>query len=347
LPPASRRLRDLAAAVGGTVEGDPEKLIDGIAPLDQAGSSQITFLANPRYRKKALESRAGAVLAAPEVDLHGLNVVRVEDPYLAMARVLEVFHPPASVEPGIHPEAAVGRGCRIDPSAAIRGGARLGEEVTVGARTVIHPGALLGDRCSVGEDCVLYSNVTLYERTILGNRVILHAGVVLGSDGFGFTAGEEIRVKVPQVGNVVLEDDVEIGANSTVDRATFGSTTIGRGSKIDNLVQIAHNVQIGAGSIMVAQSGIAGSTRLGQGVIFAGQSGAVGHITIGDGARIGAKSAVTSDVPAGAFVIGHPAIEAGVWKRAAAAFARLPEMLKRIRRLERGGTGRDESEKEK
>jgi UDP-3-O-[3-hydroxymyristoyl] glucosamine N-acyltransferase len=306
--------------------------------VESAGSSQITFLANPRYLKRALEARPAAILAEPGVDLPGLNVVRVGDPYLAMAKVLALFHPPEVVEPGVRPGATVGARSAIDPSAAVLEGAVLGARVEIGARSVINAGAVVGDDCRIGSDCVVHPNVTLYARTILGDRVILHAGAVLGSDGFGFAHDGTAPVKIPQVGNVVVEDDVEIGANSTVDRATFGSTVIGRGVKIDNLVQIGHNVVIGEGSILVAQSGISGSTKLGRGVVIAGQSGAVGHISIGDGSKVGAKTAVTHDLPAGSFVIGHPAIDAGVWKRSSTAFARLPEMLRRIRRLEREGS---------
>ncbi len=337
-----RRLGDLAAAVGGSLEGDPGKPIRGVAPLERAGPEEISFLSSPRYLEQALKSRPGAILAAPGVELPGLDVVRVADPYLGMAKLLHVFHPAARFEPGVRPGALVGTGARIDPSAAVLDGARVGEKAKVGSGTVIHGGVSIGEGCTIGADCILYANVTLYPGTVLGDRVILHSGAVLGSDGFGFARDGESHFKIPQVGNVVVEDDVEIGANSTVDRGTFGSTVIGRGSKIDNLVQVAHNVVVGPRCILVAQSGIAGSTRLGKGVVIAGQSGAVGHITIGDGARIGAKSAVTHDLEPGAFVIGHPAVDAGVWKRAAAAFARLPEMLRRVSRLERelGGSPR-------
>ncbi len=331
----ARLLGELAAEIGGEVEGDPAKPIRGVAPLDRAGPEEISFLSSPRYLEQALRSRPGAVLAAPGVDLPGLDVVRVADPYLAMAKVSTLFHPARRFEPGVRAGAVVGADARIDPSASILDGARIGEGTTVGAGTVVHPGAVVGEGCRIGADCVLHPNVTLYAGTIVGDRVILHAGAVLGSDGFGFARDGEAHFKIPQAGNVIVEDDVEIGANSTVDRATFGSTVIGRGTKIDNLVQVAHNVVVGPGSILVAQSGVAGSTRLGKGVVIAGQSGVVGHVTIGDGARIGAKSAVTHDLEPGAFVIGHPAVEAGAWKRAVAAFARLPEVFRRLRRLER------------
>lgn len=336
----------LAERVGGTLEGDPDRPISGVAPLDRAGPGEITFLSNARYIEQARRSRPGAIIASPGSELPGMNVIRVQDPYLAMARLLGYFHPPERVEPGVRPGAMVARGAQVDPSAAVLEGARVGEGASVGARSVLHSGVVVGEGCQVGADCLIHPNVTLYPGSVVGDRVVLHAGVVLGSDGFGFAQDGATHVKIPQVGNVVVEDDVEIGANSTVDRATFGSTVIGRGSKIDNLVQVAHNVVLGPGCILVAQSGIAGSTRLGKGVIIAGQSGAVGHITIGDGARIGAKSAVTHDVPAGAFVIGHPAVDARLWKRAAAAFGRLPEIIRRLSRLERGVPGDDSGKKE-
>jgi len=334
---SSRSLREIAAEVGGTVEGDAEARIEGVAPLESATPAQITFLANPRYVKAALGTKAGAILAAPGVDLPGLTVVRVKDPYLSMARVLAIFHPPRLPGPGVRAGATVGESCSIHPTAAVLEGARIGARVTIGAGTTVHPCAVVGDDCTIGSQCVLHPNVTLYPETILRDRVVVHAGAVLGSDGFGFAHDGSAPVKIPQVGNVVVESDVEIGAGTTIDRATFGSTVIGRGVKIDNLVQIGHNVTIGEGSILVAQSGISGSTKLGKGVIVAGQSGAVGHITIGDGSKIGAKSAVTHDLPAGSFVIGHPAVDAGTWKRSVAAFGRLPEILKRLRRLESAG----------
>lgn len=346
MAPVSRTLREIAAAVGGRVEGDEEKRIDGVAPIELAGPGQITFLANPKYLKRAVEAKPGAILAAPGIDLPGVHVVRVADPYLAMARVLALFHPAPVTPPGVRPTATVGAGASIDPTAAVLDGARIGARVVLGPRCVVHPGAAIGDDCSLGADTVVHANATLYERTQLGDRVVVHAGAVLGADGFGFAHDGTAPVKIPQIGNVVVEDDVEIGANATIDRATFGSTVLGRGVKIDNLVQVAHNVVIGPGSILVAQSGISGSTKLGSGVVVAGQSGAVGHITIGDGAKIGAKSAVTHDLPAGAFVIGHPAVEAGVWKRSAAAFARLPEILRRLRRLERAAAEGPESDGE-
>lgn len=332
-------LGELASRVGGSVRGDEGFLVEGIAPLEEAGPRDLSFLTNPRYREAARRTRAGAVLVGEGVNLSGVNLLVARDPYLALSRLIEIFHPPPRPPEGIASGAVIGAGCDIHPSASVASRAVIGDRCRLGARCVVMPGAVLGSDVSIGDDTWVHPNVTIYDRCLLGNRVIVHAGTVIGSDGFGFARDGRRHVKIPQVGNVIVEDDVEIGANVTVDRATLGSTVIGEGAKIDNLVQIGHNVRIGRDSILVAQVGISGSTRLGEGVTFAGQSGAVGHISIGDGAIIGAKSAVTGDVPPGAFVIGHPAIEAGSWRKAVAIIARLPEMRRRLMRLERGGPG--------
>ncbi len=329
------RLGDLARSLGGRVVGDEELTISGIAPLDAAGPDDLSFLASPRYREQARASRAGAVLAGPGADLPGRTLLVVPDPYRALADALAILHPARRPPEGISPLAVIGAGCQLDDGAAVLPAAVLGGRCRLGARSVVMSGAVLGDDVKVGEETIIHPNATIYDGCTIGSRVIVHAGAVIGSDGFGFARDGERHVKIPQVGSVVVEDDVEIGANVTVDRATLGTTVVGRGTKIDNLVQIGHNVRIGSNSLLVAQSGVSGSTRLGSGVILAGQSGAVGHIEIGDGARVGAKSAVTHDLPAGAYVVGHPAIEAGAWRRAAAIFARLPELRRRLMRLER------------
>jgi UDP-3-O-[3-hydroxymyristoyl] glucosamine N-acyltransferase len=336
-------LREVADRLGGRVLGDGTRRVRGVAPLSEAGSDQISFLANPRYARDALASAAAAVLVAEGTDLPGACVIVVPDPYLALARALEIFHPAARPEPGIHPGACVPASCRIGAGSSVQAAAVLGERCQIGERVTVGAGVVIGDDVRVGDDTILHPRVTIYAQCEVGRRVIVHAGAVLGSDGFGFARDGDRHHKIPQVGNVVVEDDVEIGANATIDRATFGSTRIGRGTKIDNLVQVGHNVRVGENCILVSQTGISGSTRIGNGVIFAGQSGAAGHLEIGDGARVGAKSAVLQDLPAGAFVIGHPAIEAGLWRRAAALFARLPDLRRRLRRLE-GGAGVDKEE---
>ncbi|HKY33365.1 MAG TPA: UDP-3-O-(3-hydroxymyristoyl)glucosamine N-acyltransferase [Candidatus Polarisedimenticolia bacterium] len=337
-------LEDLARRLKGRVLGDPRLQVRGVAPLGAAGPHDLSFLANRRYLHEARNSRAGAILVAEGTDLPGRTLLVVPDPYAGLAAALDLFHPAERPRPGVSPRSIVAASSTVGEGASVQAGAVLGERCRLGARAVVMAGAVLGDDVSVGEDTTIHPNVIIYPRCVLGSRVIVHAGTVIGSDGFGFAREGEAHRKIPQVGNVVIGDDVEIGANVAIDRGTFGSTVIGRGTKIDNLVQIGHNVQVGENSILVAQAGISGSTRLGRGVIFAGQSGAAGHLTIGDGARVGAKSAVVQDVPPGGFVIGHPAIEAGAWRRAAVLFARLPELRRRLLRLE--GAAPAEAEKE-
>jgi UDP-3-O-[3-hydroxymyristoyl] glucosamine N-acyltransferase len=324
-------LDEIARRLGGAVEGNAGLLIDGVRSLAEAGPSHLGFLGRSDYAREAAGSRAGALLAGRGAVLPGRTVLRVDDPYLALAAALELFYPSPAPRPGVHPEARVGAGTEVHPEACLMAGARVGERCRIGARAQIHAGVVVGEECRIGAGTVLYPNVTLYPRTVLGERVIVHSGAVLGSDGFGFARDGEAHRKIPQVGWVEVEDDVEIGANTTIDRGTFGATRIGRGTKIDNLVQVAHNVQVGEHCLLVAQSGLAGSTRLGRSVTLAGQSGAAGHLSLGDGARVGAKSAVLADVPAGAFVIGHPAVDHRQWKRMQAALGRLPELLRRLR----------------
>lgn len=327
-------LGEIASRVGGALEGDPGRAIDGVQPLDIAGPDDLSFLTHPRYRAAAAASRAAAFLVRPGDRLEGRNLIRVENPYGALAAVMVLFHPQpaplAAVSPlaSIDPQARLGREVSVGPFV------RLEAACVVGDRAVLMTGVVLGRGASIGEDTVLHPGVVLYPGVQVGRRVVIHAGAVVGSDGFGF--GEEAggRAKIPQIGDVRIGDDVEIGAGTTIDRATFGSTVVGRGSRIDNLVQIGHNVVVGEASVLVAQSGIAGSTRLGRSVILAGQAGVAGHLTVGDGAIVGAKSAAVQDVPAGAFVVGHPAVDHREWKRAQAALRRLPDLLKRVRRLE-------------
>ncbi|MFQ5768241.1 MAG: UDP-3-O-(3-hydroxymyristoyl)glucosamine N-acyltransferase [Acidobacteriota bacterium] len=303
--------------------------------LPAASRSDLSFLAGRRYRAAARESQAGGILVGKGESLPGKDVIEVQDPYLALARALNLFLPPPPPPAGIHPKAVIGEGCIIgqDPeigAGAVRGAAvRLGARVRIGAQTVLAQGV------EVGSDSVLHPQVCCYKGVRIGCRVIIHAGTVLGADGFGYATGRRMPVKIPQIGGVLVEDEVEIGAGVCVDRGTLGETVIGRGVKIDNLVQIAHNVRIGAGSLLAAQAGISGSTRLGAAVQMAGQSGIVGHVLVGEGVRVAAKSAVTRSIEPGLTVAGIPAVEIGRWRRAAAAFPRLPQMMKRLARLER------------
>lgn len=344
----ARSLGELAALVAGEVRGDPERVITGIAALDAAGPAELSFYTNPRYRAEAERSGAGALLIAAGEQFGGRDLLVVEDPRLALAALLELFHPrPGRPAAGIDPRAVIGAGCEVDPSAHVAALAVVGAGSTLAAEVVIHAHAVIGAGCRIGARTVLHPHVVLYDGTELGADCVVHAGAVLGSDGFGFATSAGTHIKLPQLGRVVVEDGVEIGANTTVDRAALEETRLGAGSKIDNLVQIGHNVRLGAGCILVAQSGIAGSTRLGEQVIVAGQSGVAGHLTLGAGARVAAKSAVFKDVAAGRQVAGIPAIEAAAWRRQQARLGRLEAMHRRLSDLERrrpggGGEGSDD-----
>jgi UDP-3-O-[3-hydroxymyristoyl] glucosamine N-acyltransferase len=337
----TRRLGDLAAHVGGELLGDPAQAIRGLNGLAEAQAGELSFYGNPRYRRQFEASRASAVLVGPDVAPRaGLSLVRVANPHLAFARLLELFHPRASYPPGVRLGAIVHPGAVVALEATVMAGATVEEGARVGARSVLFPGVYVGEDATVGEDCILYPNVTVREGCSLGNRVILHASSVVGADGFGFAfdpagpSGPQ-HFKVPQAGTVRIEDDVEVGACTTIDRATLGETVIGRGTKIDNLVQIAHNVKVGALGLICAQAGVSGSAELGQGVVLAGQVGVVGHIRVGDMAKVGAQSGIAHDVEDGQVVSGSPAVPHREWLKNVAAQSQLSELMKEVRSLRR------------
>jgi len=317
------------------VIGDPDRRVQGVATLKAAAETDLGFLTNPKYRKAARVSRAGALLVGPGVEIEGRDVLEVPEPYPALAEILELFHPPSRPRPGISPDARLGRAVELGEEVHVGPFAVLGDACVLGRRAVVGAGSVVGDGCAIGEETVLMPRVVLYPGTRLGARCLIHAGAVLGADGFGFATTGGVHRKIPQVGRVVVEDDVEIGANSAVDRGAIGDTVIGKGTKIDDLVMVAHGVEVGPGCLLAAQVGVAGSTRVGGYVTFAGQSGAAGHLDIGARAVVAAKSAVLEDVAAGAFVAGIPAIDHRSWKRSQAVFKKLPDLRRDIAEVRR------------
>jgi UDP-3-O-[3-hydroxymyristoyl] glucosamine N-acyltransferase len=331
------RLADLADLVGGRVEGDPERAVEAIRSLESAGPRDLSFLKDPRYRGQAMASSAGALLVGPSLAdaALGRDLLIADDPSYALARLLAVLHPGERRSPGVHPTAILEPGCAVDPAAHVGPYAVIGAGSRVAAGAAVLAFVAIGRGCVVGEGAVLHPHAVLYDDTEVGAGSIVHAGVVLGADGFGYATHGGAHHKVPQIGRVVLEGDVEVGANSTIDRATLGETRIGAGSKIDNLVQVGHNVEVGRHCILCGQAGIAGSTRLGNYVVLAGQSGVSGHIQLGDGVQVAAKSAALASLEPGAVVAGIPAIEMRKWRRQAVLLSRLEEMSRRVRALEK------------
>ncbi len=337
---AGKRLEELASLTGGRVQGDGSVVITGIAPIEEARPGDITFVADKKHLKLLKGCRAAAVMLReadyPEGSLPAaVNLILVKNPYLAFAKALEALRPSQRPAPGIHEKACVHPGATIGKAVSIQACAVVEEGAVIGDRAVICPGAYVGRGAVIGADVVLHEGVTVGEGCCIGKRVIIHSNSVIGSDGFGYARDGAKYYKIPQTGIVRIEDDVEIGACVTVDRATLGETVIQRGTKIDNLVQIAHNVKVGEDSIIVAQTGVAGSSTIGSRVQIGGQAGIAGHTGIGDDAMIGAQSGVTGDVPKGSVMSGYPAIPHGQWLRAATVFAKLPEMKKKLAELEK------------
>ncbi len=326
-------LKEIARILGGEIDGDENCIISGLAGIEKAGPGDITFVANPKYAQYIATTRASAIVCAPETIAPGRNLIKVANPYLAYAKALRFLNP-APKEPGtIDPHAIIadnvhmGSNVTVYPFVYIGEGCRLGDNVT------IYPHCYIGRNVSIGDGTLVHPNVTIEERCIIGSRVIIHAGTVIGSDGFGFARDKAAYYKIPQLGIVQIDDDVEIGACNTIDRAALERTWIKRGTKTDNLVQIAHNVIIGEDCCVVAQTGISGSTKLGDRVIMAGQSAAVGHITIGSDCIVGARGAVSADLPDGQIVSGAPAIEHKKFLRATTTFPKLPDMRRTLVQL--------------
>ena len=309
-------LAELATRIGAEVRGDRGRRVSGVAGLSEAQAEQVAFYANPRYRKELAGTRAGAVIVAPDDAAHvpaAAVAVVAAQPYVAFAKASAVFYRELAVEPGVQRGALVDETAQVHPTAAISPGAYVGPSAKIGANTTLHAGARVLDCAEVGEGCILWPGAVVRERCLVGNRVILQPNCVVGSDGFGFAFDPEgdgagpMHRKVPQAGIVRIEDDVEVGACTCIDRATLGETVIGRGTKIDNLVQVAHNVVIGKQSVIAAQAGISGSVRIGEHVAMAGQVGIVGHVTIGDKTMISPQSGVAKDISGGVW-FGYPAV---------------------------------------
>lgn len=329
-------VQELADLVEGEVDGDPGRRVKGVASVDRAGPDDVTFVVNERYAQRLGSRRVGACLVSPTTALeaNGTAFIRVENPELAFTRLLDLFHPERIPEPGIHPTAIVGRGTLLGAGVWIGPYATIGPDCRIGDRTLIGAHTHIEDRVQIGADCRVGPNCTVLHETVVGDRVRLFTGVRLGVDGFGYTPGADGLTRIPQVGRCIIGDDVEIGANSTVDRGALGDTTIGRGTKIDNLVHVAHNVRIGEDCVIVAQVGIAGSSTVEDRAQLGGQVGIAGHLTVGAGSRIAAQAGVIGDVPAGSVYSGYPARPHREALRASAGAFRLPEVLRRLTRLE-------------
>lgn len=328
-------LGELAQRLDCPVEGDSGIEILRVAKIETAGAGDVTFLANPKYAALLAATRASAVIAGSSVSSAPCAIIRSATPYLTFARAARALSPERRPAPGVHPQASVAADAVIDPTASVGPFAVVSAGVRVGARTIIHPHVVIGADATVGDDCVLHAHVSVRERCTLGARVVLQNGAVIGSDGYGFAQRPDGSYeKIPQTAPVVIEDDVEIGANTTIDRPAVGETRIKTGTKIDNLVQIAHGVVLGRHVLLAAQVGIAGSTVLGDHVTFGGQVGVGGHLTIGDRVKAVGQSGITNSVEADQFVSGYPAIANSEWRRSSAVFRKLPEMRRHLKDLE-------------
>jgi UDP-3-O-[3-hydroxymyristoyl] glucosamine N-acyltransferase len=332
------RLGEIARDLGLDLDGDANIEITGLAPIEDAEDGHLTFVADPRYKPLLRTTRASAVILMPGEDSHGHAALRSREPYTAFVKALARFDRRPRQAVGIHPKASVslsakiGARASIGPFAVVGEGAEIGDDVVLHPHSVIYPGARIGDRFTAHAGSVVREDV------VIGSDVVLQPGAVVGGDGFGFLPqGRGLPVPIPQIGGVEIGDHVEIGANSTVDRATMGETRLGRGVKLDNLVMVGHGSRIGAGSMMAGQAGMAGSTRIGERVMAGGQAGFAGHLSVGDDVRIAARAGIVSDITSGVTVGGFPAIDVALWRRAAAALLRLPDLLRRVRRLEQAG----------
>jgi len=325
-----KSLNEIAALIGGEVVGDGDTQINSVNGIREAREGDITFLANSLYKPLMNTTKASAIITSKEIHSARKPIIRTEDPSLALTKVIALFSvkEESAIKPGVDKAAAIGKDVKIGKNAAIAAFVVIEDGSVIGENSVIYPHVYIGSNTEIGPNAKIYPNVTIRENTIIGSNVIIHANSVIGSDGFGYVQMRESYQKIPQTGIVVIEDDVEIGSNVSIDRARFGKTLIGKGTKIDNLVQIAHNVIIGSNSIIVSQAGISGSSRLGKNVTIAGQAGIVGHIELGDNVIVAAQSGVAKSVPENAIILGSPARPISEQKRIYAAWRKLPDLLK-------------------
>jgi UDP-3-O-[3-hydroxymyristoyl] glucosamine N-acyltransferase len=330
-----KRLKELAALVGGTVVGDEEVEISGVAAIEEARPGEITFIANPKYLPKPSQTHASAVIVSTEVTTANKPLLCVANPYLAFAKILSLFFQKTYQPKGVDPKTWISSTARLGKEITVFPFVYIGDRCQIGDRVTLYPGVCVGEDSSIGDESVLYPNVSIYPGMVIGKRVILHSGVVVGSDGFGYVKEGKKNVKILQVGGVEIEDDVEIGANTTIDRGALGKTIIRRGVKIDNLVQVAHNVVIGEDSIIVAQVGIAGSTKIGSNVTLAGQVGVADHVEIGDNVMVGAQSGVPYDLAPNQAYTGSPALPHREFLRMITVLPKLPEMRKTLIEIEK------------
>ena len=330
--------RQIADFVNGTVEGNAETKVTTFAKIEEGRTGAISFLSNPKYTHYLYDTQSSVVLVNNDLQLEHpvkATLIRVDNAYECVARLLQMYESMKPRKKGIHPQACIAETAHVGDDCYVGAFAYIGENVTIGKGTQIYPHTVVEDNATIGEGCILYPNVSVYHDCQIGNRVILHSGAVIGADGFGFAPGENGYDKIPQIGNVVIEDDVEIGANACVDRSTMGSTIVHRGAKIDNLVQIAHNVEVGEHTVMSAQVGIAGSTKVGKWCMFGGQAGFAGHITVGDHTNVGAQCGVNSSVKGNESLIGSPAQEPKSFFRSSVIFKKLPDMYRDLEALKK------------
>jgi len=331
-----KTLKEIAAFVGGEVVGDGSIIITGASGIKEAQAGDITFVANPKYAPLIAKTKASAIVTSGDIQSPDKPILRTDNPSLAFAKIISFIYPQEIARPkGVHPSVVMGAKVRLGKNICIGAYVVIEDEVSIADNTVIYSGSFIGHHTVIGSDCLIYPNVSIRERITIGSRVIIHSGTVIGADGFGFANIEGVHYKIPQIGIVEIQDDVEIGANVTIDRARFDKTIIGKGTKIDNLVQIAHNVVIGENSIIVAQVGISGSTVIGKNVTLAGQAGLVGHITVGDGAIVAAQGGVTKSVPANTMVSGYPAKPHDIARKVNACVQNLPRLYKLVDELKK------------